>query len=431
MNPIVELTIDKLVYGGYGLAFSAGRAYFILNALPGEKVRAEIVREKKNTAFGKAIEVLERSSLRIEPPCPHFMRCGGCHLQHLAYLDQLKFKEEILRETFRRIGQMTLAGIEIVSGEPWHYRTRAQLKVGREGDSVDIGFFAAQSHHLWPIDRCPLLAEKLNNLLEGIQRERQKFSLPGASVEEFQLRTNGDESQVAMDFLGTPPELDCAMEESSLSSKGLLVYRTECGDFRVGSNSFFQVNRYLLEPLVARSVEAAEGNIALDLFAGVGLFTVPLARRFSHVVAVEANPAALSDLRANLGSNDCGNVEVIGSDVASVLRWNDEQWKNVDFVLLDPPRQGVKATVIRQLIAQSIPRCVYVSCDPTSMARDVKMLCGGGFEVRKVWLFDFFPQTYHFETVVQLERSGREKSQGADLIAHMSAEADVCVAPLP
>ena len=325
MNPIVELTIDKLVYGGYGLAFSDGRAYFILNALPGEKVRAEITREKKNTAFGKAIEVLERSSLRIEPPCPHFMRCGGCHLQHLAYPDQLKFKEEILRETFRRIGQMTLAGIEIVSGEPWHYRTRAQLKVGRKGDIVDIGFFAAQSHHLWPIDRCPLLAERLNHLLEGIQRERQKFSLPGASVEEFQLRTNGDESQVAMDFMGVPPELDCAMKESSLSSKGLLVHRTEGGDYRAGSNSFFQVNRYLLDPLVARALEAAAGRTALDFFAGVGLFTVPLARRFAHVVAVESNPGALRDLRANLELNDCGNVEMIGNDVASVIGWTNPE----------------------------------------------------------------------------------------------------------
>jgi 23S rRNA (uracil1939-C5)-methyltransferase len=405
MKQPVELTIEKLVYGGYGLAFDGKQAFFILNALPGETVRAEIIRQKKNTSFGRVIEVLTPSPLRITPACPHFMRCGGCHLQHLDYPHQLRFKEQILRETFERLGQMKLAEVEVLTGEPWHYRTRAQFKVARRDEEVEIGFYAAQSHRLWPIDRCPLLADKLNQLLHGIQSERQKFALPGASGKEFQLRTNGDESQSSMDFLGPFPEFEFAAEERSLAPTGYLSYQTRFGKFRVACNSFFQVNRYLIDLLVQKSIEGVSGSTALDLFSGVGLFAIPLAQSFKQVISVEENPSAMNDLRANLESNKIDNVELVRSDVASIQQWDGEKWNDVDFVLLDPPRQGVEKGALRRMVEQRVPNCAYVSCDPTSMARDLKVLMSGGYDIQKTYLFDFFPQTYHFETVVRLQRS--------------------------
>lgn len=404
MSRQVELTIDKLVYGGYGLAFAEDCAYFILNALPGERVRVEIMREKKNTAFGKAISILSPSPLRTAAPCPHFMRCGGCHLQHLHYPDQLKFKEGILRETFRRIGQIALNDVEVVPSEPWHYRTRAQFKVARHAAGVEVGFFAAQSHRVWSIDQCPLLADRLNQWLASIQEEREKFANAHVTAAEFQLRTNHDQSQVAMDFAGQPPELDFAASERSLVEEGLLIYHTSWGDFRIGSNSFFQINRTLLETVVEKAVKGEQGATALDLYAGVGLFTVALSRQFKCAVAVEGNPGATGDLKANLKANGCTNVEVIGGDVSSVVRWQEQKWDDIEFVLLDPPRQGVDRRVIEKLLERQIKRCVYVSCDPTSMARDLKLLRAGGFQLIRTVLLDFFPQTYHFETVAHLER---------------------------
>jgi 23S rRNA (uracil1939-C5)-methyltransferase len=401
----IELTIEKLVYGGYGLAFSGERAYFVLNALPGEKVRAEIIREKKNTSFGKTVEILTPSPLRIEAPCPHFMHCGGCHLQHLDYAQQIRFKEGILRETFRRIGQIVLEDVEVVPSPAWHYRTRAQFKVVRRPDEIEIGFFAAQSHSLWAIDTCPLLVDKLNHVLSSIQTERNRFLQPSVTAEEFRIRTVGDESQWAMDYFGLPPEFDFADDDAFLVPEGNLVYQTRHGRFQVGSNSFFQVNRYLLEELVSKSLKAASGSKALDLFSGVGLFTVPLSRNFERVVAVEENPNAVSDLGENLRTNDCPNVEVRRGSVSSTLLRNGDDWRGVDFVVFDPPRQGVENKVLRQLKEHEVPECVYVSCDPTSMARDLKILCADGYQMTETLLFDFFPQTYHFETVVRLHRS--------------------------
>lgn len=404
VNRTVTLNIEKLVYGGFGLAFAEGRAFFILNALPGEIVRAEILREKKNTSFGTTLEILNPSLLRVDAPCPHFMRCGGCHLQHLGYPDQLHFKEEILRETFRRIGQLSLGEVEVVSGEPWQYRTRAQFKVARRGSHVDLGFFASQSHSLYPIDRCPLLSDPLNTALDQIQKERDKLAEPQVHVEEFQVRTNGDLTQWALDFIGRPPEFDFANDDPTLSGDGRLLYQTSFGAYRVSSNSFFQVNRFLLEPLVQKSLEEVSGNSALDLFAGVGLFSVPLAKRFQRVVAIEENPAAVNDLRFNLDYNNCANVEMVSGPVSSLLPWREEQWAGMEFVLLDPPRQGVASDVLKKLCERRIPLCVYVSCDPTSMARDIKSFCTAGYQIQKTLLLDFFPQTYHFETVMHLRR---------------------------
>ena len=406
MNHSIELKIEKLVYGGYGLAFADGRAYFILNALPGETVRAMITREKKNVSFGKAMDILVRSPLRIEPPCPHFMACGGCHLQHLEYSEQVRFKEEMLRETFRRLAQMMLPEIEIVQGEPWHYRTRAQFKVFHEREEAVIGFFAAQSHRIHSIDRCLLLAERLNELLDGLQQEKGKLAAMRRAPEEIQLRTNNDESESAVDFLGEPPEFEFLNRDETLSSAGELIYSTAFGSFRISSNSFFQVNRFLVERLVENALGDATGRTALDLFSGVGLFTVSLSRRFKNVVAVEESPGAVSDLAENLRLNECKNVETVGANVSVLLNWGAERWSEVDFVLLDPPRQGVEKRVTQKLAEARVPRCAYVSCDPTSMARDLKMLCGAGYIIEKVFLLDFFPQTYHFETIVRLRRAG-------------------------
>ncbi|MBZ5536199.1 MAG: class I SAM-dependent RNA methyltransferase [Acidobacteriia bacterium] len=404
MNPPIELTIDKLVHGGYGLAFKGERAYFILNALPGESIRAEIIREKKNTSFGKTVEILHPSPLRIEAPCPHFMHCGGCHLQHLEYTEQLRFKRAILEETFLRIGQIKLADVEVIASPPWHYRTRAQFKVMKRPGNVQVGFFAVQSHRLWAIDQCPLLADRLNELLRGIQAEREGFLKPDITAEEFQVRTSGDESQWAMDFVGQPPEFEFAEESATMVPDGNLNYQTQHGNFRVGSNSFFQVNRFLLEPLVSKSIEGASGSKALDLFSGVGLFTVPLSRDFEQVVAIEENPYAVSDLQENLRANGCANVQVLGSDVSVIHRWGPKDWEDVDFVVFDPPRQGVERGVLGQFVKHQVPACVYVSCDPTSMARDLKILCAGGYQITSTQLFDFFPQTYHFETLIRLRR---------------------------
>ncbi|MDD5545005.1 MAG: RsmD family RNA methyltransferase, partial [Acidobacteriia bacterium] len=333
-----ELTIEKLVYGGYGLAFAGDHTYFILNALPGERIRAEIYREKKHVAYGRTVEILKASPLRVDAPCPHFMKCGGCHLQSLSSSDQLQFKKEMLIETFRRLGKISLEEVECIAGEPWGYRTRAQFKIAREGGAAEVGFYAAQSHRVWPVDRCPLLGDRLNEVLDRIRNEKEKFAMPGANATEFQIRANGAESEVALDFVGQPPEFDFVSNEQIRLSHGFINYSTSFGTFRVGSNSFFQVNRSLLERLVDVAVKGAQGITMLDLYAGVGLFSVAASKKFKTVLAVEGNPSAVRDLVLNVERNGCRNVEVLASDVLAVAQWSEERWSDLDFVLCDPPR---------------------------------------------------------------------------------------------
>lgn len=373
------LTIEKLVYGGEGLARLEGKVILTPFVLPGEVVRVEIERAKNDLWRGRLLEVLQPSASRVAPGCPYFQRCGGCQYQHIDYPFQLEQKREILREVLQRVGKIEFAGdIGVVSGEPWHYRNRVQLHI--EGGSV--GYFEQGSRKLCAIDQCPIASPKLNETIGEIKPHRAATAL--------ELFTNETEVQVNVIDRVPRPEL------AALASLGATT-PIEYAGFRVSRNSFFQVNRFLIDQLVECAVGDAKGESAVDLYAGVGLFSVKLAERFGKVTAVESSSSSLRDLAHNFGQASANaNVE----DYLSGLH------ETPDLILADPPRAGLGKLVVKELARIRAPRLTIVSCDPATLARDLQGLIAGShpgnYRIDKITLVDLFPQTFHLETVVEL-----------------------------
>jgi 23S rRNA (uracil1939-C5)-methyltransferase len=374
--PIEEtLTIEKLVYGGNGLSRLDGKVVLTPFVLPGEVVRVETERAKNDLWRGRLLEVLQPSPSRVAPGCPYFQRCGGCQYQHIDYPFQLEQKREILREALMRVGKIDFAGeIGVISGEAWQYRNRVQLHI--EGGAV--GYFAQGSRDLCAIDHCPIASPKLNETIGKIEAHRATTAL--------ELFTNETEVQVNVVDRVPRPEL------TALASLGVTT-PIEYAGFRVSRNSFFQVNRLLIDPLVECAIAGAKGEWAVDLYAGVGLFAVKLAERFTKVTAVESGGSAFRDLTHNFAQAPVNaNVE----DYLAALQ------ETPDFILADPPRAGLGKLVVKELARIRAPHLTIVSCDPATLARDLQGPLAENYRIDKITLVDLFPQTFHLETVVEL-----------------------------
>jgi 23S rRNA (uracil1939-C5)-methyltransferase len=387
------LQIEKLVYGGEGLSRNEGQVILTPFVLPGEAVQVETGEARSGVLRGRVVEVITPSEARVAPNCPYFGRCGGCHYQHATYEAQLEAKRAILAETLRRVGKFD-APVEIVTsaGEPWGYRNRAQFHI----EDRKLGYRERGSHKLCPIEQCPIGSPKINEcigILNGMLRDARwpKFI---RSIEIFT-----DERQVQLNVLDTlQPVAVRFFEWAAERIPGLVTGPLEYDGFRVSHNSFFQVNRFLVDRMVEIALEGAAGETALDLYAGVGLFSVPLARKFASVTAVESGSGAVRDLEINAGRAGV-QVAAIGESVDAYLESTDAA---VDFVLADPPRTGLGKHVAQKLIDRQPRAITIVSCDPATLARDLAALKAGGYSIARMTLLDLFPQTFHIETVVNL-----------------------------
>lgn len=386
--------MEKLVYGGDALARLDGRVVLIPFVLPGERVRARATQERPGLIRARALEVLEPAPERVAAPCPYFGRCGGCDYQHAPYEYQVAAKRGILADTLRRVGKIEPpAEIETVTAEPWGYRNRAQLHI----DRGRLGYLEARSHKLCAINRCPISSPKINEAIAklAVMLRDQRWPRFVRTIEIFtdergvQLNVLESERPVARRFFEW-----CAEEIPGLVADAL-DYQDR---FRVGRHSFFQVNRFLADRLVETAIRDAEGETAADLYAGVGLFSLPLARNFQEVTAVESGPGAL-DLAHNAQRAGLANVR---AERAASEAYLEKLQRVPEFMLLDPPRAGLGSAVVQRLAALRPRRMAIVACDPATMARDVAGLLAAGYRVERMALVDLFPQTYHFETVVRL-----------------------------
>lgn len=369
------LTIEKLVYGGEGLSRLEGKVVLTPFVLPGEVVRAETERVKNDLWRGRLIEVLQPSASRVTPECPYFQRCGGCQYQHMDYPFQLEQKSAILREVLQRVGKIEFKGeIGVISGEPWQYRNRVQLHI--EGGKV--GYFAQGSRDLCAIDHCPIASPKLNEIIGKIDAPQANTAL--------ELFTN--ETDVQVNVLDRIPR----QALSALATLGVTT-PIEYNGFQVSRNSFFQVNRFLIDRLVECAIGGAKGEWAVDLYAGVGLFSAKLAERFDKVTAVESSSSSLRDLAHNFAQAS------VNANVEDYLAGLDQ---TPAFILADPPRAGLGKVVVKELARIRAPRLTIVSCNPATLARDLQGLMAENYRIEKITLVDLFPQTFHLETVVEL-----------------------------
>ncbi len=426
----MQLKIEKLVYGGEGMGHADGVAVFVPFVAPGETVEVRLEAQKKKFARGRVERFVETSPGRVAARCPYFTRCGGCHYQHLPYDAQLAYKKEILLETLSRLGGVRWAGpVEVHASPAFGYRNRAQWKVRqtRDGATV-IGYLEAGSQALCPVEQCPILSPRLEDTLARLRGVLERREVP-ASLAELEAFADGEDDRILLgasftNFGGKTAEAlggrlreavpaieslllhDGSRDRFELLGPGYLRYRVGERRYRVGHLSFFQVNRFVVETLARRATADARGRLALDLYAGVGLFSLPLAEAFERVVAVEGNPAATRDLEDNARGTEkgSGEIEVHTQDAEDFLpRWNERP----DLILLDPPRAGLPDAVRARLAAVGPEEIRYVSCDPATLARDLKGLCET-YELAGVELFDMFPQSFHLETLVRLRR--REQS---------------------
>jgi 23S rRNA (uracil1939-C5)-methyltransferase len=395
----MEVIIERILPGGLGLAHADGRTIMVALAAAGDHVRIRVDRIKGNVSFASIEEIIMPSPNRIEPPCPYFGRCGGCDFQQMNYQTQLDSKAEIVRDCLRRLARIeNIPDFQITAApNPWHYRLRAQWQY----DAVRqrLGYFESGSRNVCDVADCAVLAPQLHSTLESLRARMTNGSLPEAR-----------------DFRAVLGDQDVSISPAVDGDRVADITRTIQGEsYRLRAESFFQANDGLLPQLIDAAIGDAKGKTALELYCGVGLFTLPLARRFDQVIGVEADTTAAQFARDSIAGAGLTNTEVVTRDVGVWLddvkchdlsRLTQESAnalrKQIDFVLLDPPRVGAESRVIAGVLGLQPRRISYVSCDPATLARDLKKLIAGGYRLASISAFDMFPQTHHVETLVHL-----------------------------
>jgi 23S rRNA (uracil1939-C5)-methyltransferase len=382
-EPELELTIASLAGGGDGVGRAAGgRVVFVPFSAPGDRVRVRVVEEHARFARGEIVELLAAGPSRTKPSCPVFGLCGGCAWQHVRYEAQLEAKGEILRSALERVGRVRLPGpIELMPcPEPYGYRTRTRVLV--EGGRV--GYRQRRSHALCATRHCPVLVPELDRALE-------KFEDTAPDSSEWEL-ASGEGGVVRIERLDPSGSRGLTSELAIQVGDDSMVF---------SPGVFVQSNRWLRDALARAVHEAAgQGRLVIELFAGAGFLTLGLARRFTRVVAVEGNAASCADLVRNARRAGLHNIEACCESAEGAA---EKGFGAIpDTVVLDPPRRGLARDGAAAICALRAPRVVYLSCDPATLARDLAVLCAGGYEVETVRGFDLFPQTAHVEALATL-----------------------------
>jgi 23S rRNA (uracil1939-C5)-methyltransferase len=446
----LQLSIEKLVYGGDGLArlpadeHGPGKAVFVPFTLRGEQIEASLVEQKPGFARARAENILAASPDRVTPHCPYFQRCGGCHYQHATYERQLAIKAEIFKENLRRFAKLELAvELKTLPSPPWNYRNRTRLQV-RNHPQFAAGYYELNSHDLLPIENCPISSPLINRAITQLWALGREGRVPTpihqieffADAEDRRLlmaifvppdessnlkraRKTGPEAGLWQELPGALgrniPELatvsvlaqpvnrqttePATQEPVCLLGSGHLNYRTRYACYRVSAGSFFQTNRHLTDELITVVTQGQAGDTGLDLYAGVGLFSSVLAGAFDHIVAVEPSQLSFADLQYNSPAN----VKAVRATTEQFLKTAAKS-PRPGLIVVDPPRHGLGDRVTHGLVELGSPRLTYVSCDPVTLARDLRNLLAAGYRIEQAHLVDLFPQTYHVESVLRLVR---------------------------
>jgi 23S rRNA (uracil1939-C5)-methyltransferase len=429
--PAQLVQIEKPIYGGAFLTRVEGKATFVPLALPGEQARVRIIEEKRGYATAEVEEIVATAAERVVPGCRHFGTCGGCQYQHAEYKTQLDMKQAILRETLERGGVPAPEEIAVLTGKQWAYRNRIRLAFDADGSA---GYRGRRSHAVVAIEECPIAAPSLVRAAFSAAELFRRFAVPSRPA-ELSLFCDADETSIlASAFTDGAVQVSLrdyfdALLSQIPSLRGVelvevhqgqprtvaragaesIAYRVAGFDYRVDHGAFFQVNRWLMDELVECVTHGLGGGLAWDLFAGVGLFARKLAETFGHVVAVESATAAMAALMENLkGTNaaavKAATLEFLHGAAGGAVRGERPDAIVPDLIVADPPRAGLGAETTELLGRIAAPQLVYVSCDPATLARDLRTLVGAGYAIESVTLADLFPQTFHLETVVRLRR---------------------------
>lgn len=386
-----EARIEKMVAGGEGLARYEGVPIFVPRSAPGDRVRLRIVERKPDYGRAEIVEILEPGPGRRPDPAPELSRTGVCDLQHLEDDLQTRLKIQAVRETLEHLGHIAVPeDAEVIKGEPWGYRLRTQLHtdVDPMTGGVRVGYYARGTNEVVPVSRCPLLVPELEALLAELPAH-----LGEGAPNRIDLAA-GDNGEVSV----APVIPGLPHGEISTTIGGI--------PYAYDARTFFQGHRGLLARLVEVTVGEWTGETAVDLYAGVGLFSLPLARRYGKVLSVESDQIGSRYARLNVRRNKFDNVEVVNQVVES---WVKGMPEGLDRVVVDPPRGGLSRDVRNALMDRPPQRLTYVSCHPAALARDLRTL-QKVYRIERFVFFDLFPQTGHLETVVQMVREPKTET---------------------
>jgi 23S rRNA (uracil1939-C5)-methyltransferase len=405
-DPTFDIKLDKFTYGGESMGrLPDGRAIFVPFGLPGETVRVELTEDKKNFARGKLLEVIQTAPGRIQPKCKHFGACGGCHYQSLSYEKQLQVKMEILRDQLQRIGKIENPPVQPIVPSPheWNYRNHMQFHLTAEGK---IGFVNSRGNSTLPIEECHLPESEINAFWPELKFESN------ADVERVSLRAGQDGELMVVLESENPetPELEIEADVSVvhvfdehpvvIAGQHYLTIKILEKNFHVSAVSFFQVNTKMAEKMVEHllvKLPVTSSSTLMDVYCGAGLFSKFFAPKCGKVIGIESAESACEDFALNLDEFD--NVELYEGIAEEILPALADQLGEQAYMIVDPPRAGIERHALDAIIKIKPQVIAYVSCDPSTLARDAARLIAGGYRLTESTPFDLFPQTYHIESI--------------------------------
>ncbi len=445
-NQILDVKIEDMTHEGAGVAKINGFTLFIPKALPGEQAKIKVVKIKKGYGYGKLLEHLEVSPERVEPPCPIFEQCGGCQLQHVSYEEQLKLKKKMVENVLFRIGKLENVAVHSTLGmeDPWRYRNKAQVPfANREGGLVS-GFYQERTHHIIDMESCLIQFEENDKVVQVVKAVAQKYGVAGYNEEthrgtlrhviaRYGLKT-GDVMVVLVTRVQDIPRKKELIEEivkelpqvksivqniNSRRTNVIFGERTQVlwGDeyiydfigeikFAISARSFYQVNPEQTKVLYDKALEYAwlsGRETVIDAYCGIGTISLFLAQKAKHVYGVEIVREAIDDAKRNARINKIENVDFAVGEAEKVIPWWYAQGIRADVIVVDPPRKGCDQELLETMIKMKPKRIVYVSCNPATLARDLRILEDGGYQTKEVQPVDMFPMTMHVETVALIE----------------------------
>jgi len=446
-NEIVETEIAGLTHEGHGVGRVDGFALFIPGALPGERVRVKVLKVKKQYGYGKLLDILTASPHRTEPACPIYARCGGCQWQHLSYEQQLEWKRQQVVDALARIGGLSSVTVHPTIGmeRPWQYRNKAQVPVGLQDGRVVTGFYAPRSHRVIPMERCGIQHSAAEKALGAVRDWAERWRVPvydeerhegllrhvvvktGFATDEVMavLVTNGERVPHVRELVErlrqTVPGLAGVVQNIQTDRTNVImgertkvlwgrdvIYDELRGiRFAISARSFYQVNPVQTEVLYSKALEYAQltgRETVIDAYCGIGTISLFLAQKAKRVYGVEVVPEAVEDARRNAALNNFDNVTFVAGEAETIIPQWAEEGMRADVIVVDPPRKGCDQRLLDAILAMAPERVVYVSCNPATLARDLKYLVAHGYEAREVQPVDMFPQTVHVECVVWMSK---------------------------
>ncbi|WP_413376117.1 23S rRNA (uracil(1939)-C(5))-methyltransferase RlmD [Alkalihalobacillus sp. 1P02AB] len=439
-NDIVELQIEDLTHEGAGVAKIDGYALFIPEAIPGEKVKAKVLKTNKGYGFAKLLKIIKASPNRVEPPCPIFHQCGGCQIQHLSYEAQLKMKQKQVQDVLERIGGIKDVPVHPTLGmdEPWQYRNKSQVPFGEKDGELIAGFYQQRSHHIIDMDSC-IIQQKENDIavqsvkeiasrygIRAYDEEKHRGTLRHVVVRQGKktgelmivLVTRGKElpnkKNIIDDICEALPDVTSIVQNINPKRTNVIFgdetnvlwgeeyIHDYIGEIRfaISARSFYQVNPDQTKVLYDKALEYADikgHETVIDAYCGIGTISLFLAQKAKRVLGVEIVPEAISDAKQNARINGFDNVDFAVGEAEKVIPWWYAQGVRPDVIVVDPPRKGCDDKLLETILAMKPERVVYVSCNPATLARDLKVLEEGGYKTKEVQPVDMFPQSTHVE----------------------------------